>query len=163
MDSPAVTDTPYEPDPELRTYLEEAGQEIHLTDKSVTSFELLGGLDARQEKYNVEYEGFSLSATETQSPVGVFISLDGHLGLAATTHLVSALVHGQITQVYSDEAPPPDGWSERYQDLTAEWYQPKAVDAGLPEKRLSSSRAFEAERLTVEQLEEWADTWLSLD
>lgn len=155
----------YEPDSELRSLLDDVAPEVTIEYDAEHEISLGDtGVDAVQRDYTVAAEGFELDGTETQSPLGIMVSLDGHLGLAATTQLVNALQYGQITLLYMDESPPRDAWGDRYEDTTAEWYYPRAVELGLPEKRMATRPdRFETDALDVGDLEQWARAWLSLD
>ena len=160
---PAITDTAYEPDGDLRELLVEAGGEIQIDYGEETELDL-GEVTAVQRDYSVHYEGFDLGGTETQSGLGLLLSLDGHLGLAATTVLVSSLQYGAPTLVYLDDAPPATAYGKRYQDISVEWYHPAAVDRGIPEARMAGRVGeYEADEIDLGRVEDWAEAWLSLD
>jgi len=160
---PSITDTAYEPDDDLRELLVDAGGEIRIEYGDETELDL-GELAAIQRDYSVRYEGFELGGTETQSGLGLLLSLDGHLGLAATAVLVSSLQYGTPTLVYLDDAPPVEAYGDRYQDISAEWYHPAAVDKDIPEARMARRVGeYEADEISLGRVEEWAEAWLSLD
>jgi hypothetical protein len=171
-DAPETTETAYGPDGALRELLEEVLETAHIEYGDQRPFSLPIG-DSEVEGLSIDYElmfedpevgMFTLDGTETYSPIGVFMSLSGHLGLAASVALAQALAHGEPTQAYLDEAPPPE-WppnADPYQDLTAEWYRPWAVEAGVDDARLANRGAgFEHELIPVSQLEHYATVWLS--
>jgi hypothetical protein len=159
----SITDTAYEPDGDLRELLIEAGGEIRIDYGDETELDL-GELAAVQRDYSVRYEGFELDGTETQSGLGLLLSLDGHLGLAATTVLVSSIQYGTPTLVYLDDAPPVEAYGDRYQDISAEWYHPAAVEKGIPEARMTGRAGeYEADEISLGRVEEWAEAWLSLE
>jgi len=159
----SLTDTEYAPEDALRELLIDAGGEITIRYDNEHEMDL-GPITAVQRDYAVNYEGYELSGTETESALGVMLSLDGHLGLAATTILVSSIEYGEPQLLYLDEAPPADSWGERYQDISAEWYQPEAAEQGIPDRRMDSrADEFDADEIGLGQLEEWAEAWLSLD
>jgi len=155
------TDADYEPADDLRELLIEAGGEIRI-DYGDSSEINPGGLTMLQRDYSVHYEGFELAGTETQSGFGLMLSLEGYLGLAATTILVSSIQYGKPTLVYIDDAPPASAYGERYEDISAEWYTTEAVDQGVPEARMEARPdGFEADRIELERVEAWAEAWLS--
>lgn len=162
MDMPITT--PYEPNDELRELLSEVRTGATIDYGTEQTFKVAGH-PATQRQYEVAFDEFELEATETESAVGMMVSFEGHLGLAAATLLANALVYGEPTQTYVDDAPPQDGsFGDRYQDLTGEWYVEAAVDAGLPEARLDQrSEQFDADLLDVDELERYARIWLSAD
>lgn len=160
---PSITDTAYEPGGDLRELLVDAGGEIRIDYGEETELDL-SGLTAVQRDYSVHYEGFELNGTETQSGLGLLLSLDGHLGLAATAVLVSSIQYGVPTLVYLDDAPPATAYGDRYQDISAEWYHPAAVDTGIPEARMTRRVGqYEADKIDLGRVEDWAEAWLSLE
>lgn len=160
-----TTSTPYDPDEELRELLDEPLTESTVQYGDAREYETREGIEAMQRKYRVKLGEFELDGTETFSPAGVIVSLEGHLGFAASVLLSNALAYGVPTLCYVDDAPPPGSpWGDRYQDLTGEWYRPPAVDAGLPETRMQTRLdEFDDEQLDFEEVEEWARIWLSID
>ena len=167
-----ITDQPYEPDSDLRELLTEVLDTATIDYTDQREFSLPIGeqdIDGMSMDYDLMFEDdtvgtFELQGTETYSPIGLFMSLSGHLGLAAAVALSQALSMGEITQVYLDEAAPPD-WSltdDPYQDLTVEWYRPWAVEAGIDDARLANrGEGFEHELIPVSQIEHYATVWLS--
>jgi len=160
---PSITDTAYEPAGDLRELLAEAGREIRIDYGEETELDL-GGVIAVQRDYAVQYEGYELEGTETQSGLGIMLSLEGYLGLAATTVLVSSVQHGEPTLLYLDELPPISAYGDRYEDISVEWYYPEAVDQGAADARMQSRvDEFDGEEIGISRLEEWGEAWLSLD
>lgn len=103
-----------------------------------------------------------ITATEYDTSLGVFVSLEGHLGLAASVILSQAMYTGAPTQTYTDEAPPATLSDDPYQDLTAEWYHPKAVGMGFPESRLEQRiGGLDHDPIGLGELERYARVWLS--
>jgi len=163
MSDPVITDKAYQPSEDLQPLLIEAGDEITIT-KSEQEEVPLGPMAAIQRSYDAEYEGFSVGGFETTSQYGHFLSLEGHLGVSATTVLVTAIKLGTPTLTYLDERDPDSITIDTYEDLTAEWYYPKAVEIGVPELRMEARHdEFEAEEIPLDQLEEWALRWLELE
>ena len=171
-DPPQTTEAAYRPDSELRDLLTEVLETACVEYGDQRPFSIPVG-DTEAEGLSIDYEltfedpevgTFTLDGTETYSPIGVIMSLSGHLGLAASVALAQAFTHGDPTQAYLDEAPPPE-WppsADPYQDLTVEWYPPAAADAGLPEARLEKRvSGFEHEEIAISKLEHYARMWLS--
>lgn len=159
--STQISPTAYDPDETLRNQLKEVFEKAQIS-YGATTERRIGGYTFRHRDYTVILGEFELSGYETLSPLGVFSSLEGHVGLAASVVLVHATVWGEITQVYLDDAPPPDQYGERYQDLTAEWYREVAIEAGVPERRMETRISqFKADMIDIDQLEEYAQFWLS--
>jgi hypothetical protein len=158
-----ITEVKYTPPDSLEPLLVEAASEIKINYAEEREFDL-GPSEATQRDYSVTYEGFELDGTETLSAVGVLLSLDGHLGLTATTILISSLKYGAPTLLYMDEEVETTAVTDHYEDISAEWYFPQAVDQGLHESRMESRPdRYEANMMEIDQLEEWAEQWLSLD
>jgi hypothetical protein len=164
MSEPRITGTAYEPDAKLRELLAEVLTEATIDYGEKQESELPGGHTNVQRDYAVDFGEFELSGFETVSPIGMFVSLEGHLGLAASVVLGQALRAGSPSRTYTDELPPPDGTAgELYQDLTAEWYHPRAVEAGADEVRMQNrAEGFEHEPIELAELERYVRVWLSL-
>ena len=169
MDLPnaQVTDTAYEPDADLRDSLVSL-EDVAVSYQADQELDLPGELTAKQREYTMSYgtddgDELTLSGTETMGAPGMFVSLEGSLGFAAGIILQHALILGEPTQCYTDEGIPRDASMSRYQDLTAEWYRPAAVEQGLPQARLEHRTVdFEATELPLKETERYARQWLSL-
>lgn len=117
-----------------------------------------------QRHYRVVYDDFELNGTETISTLGVMLSVEGHLGCAASVVLAHAIAHGVPTQTYTDEVPPATVGDDPYQDLTAEWFRQPTVRAGLPDQRLEQRiGGFDHDPLGLEELERYAQIWLAAE
>lgn len=159
-----ITQTDYEPDDELRELLREVLNESTINYSEEQKLDFGEELEGTQRHYRVVYDGFELDGTETISPLGVFVSFEGHLGCAASTVLANATAYGIPTQTYTDEAPPSTIADDPYQDLTAEWYRQWAVREGMPEVRLEQRiGSFDHESIGLGTLERYARVWLSAD
>ena len=168
MPDSQVTKDPYTPGEELESLINNELEDVRVSYTSDTEIDLPAGLTAQQRDYEMtlrdDGDEFVLSGTETASGIGMFLSLEGHLGFAAGIILSHALILGQPTQIYTDEGLSGDPVFDEYQDLTAEWYQPAAVDNGLPEARLSQRTAdLEATKISLNEIERYARHWLSLE
>jgi hypothetical protein len=162
-----ITSTPYDPDADLQDLLTNELAEVRVTYDADREIDLPGGLTAQQREYEMTLEDennkFTLSGTETTSGLGMFLSLEGNLGFASGIILNHALMLGEPTQAYTDESLSNPS-VEQYQDLTAEWYRPTAVDKGFPETRLQNRPVdFESTEVSLAELEKYARIWLSLD
>lgn len=161
-----ITEPSYGPDADLAALLEAFGARVEVDYNDRTTTELPAGLTAQREHYRayIDSPETGIDGTRTIASFGTVVSLSGHLGFAAAQLLINARVFGSPTLLYMDDAPPPDGWGERYQDVTAEWYRPEAVDAGLPEaRRESRPGGFSAAEIAVGELETWARRYLDDD
>ena len=161
-----ITDTAYDPNGELRGFLKELAT-VEVNYGADREINLPGELVAQQRDYEmvfVEDENeFTLSGTETTGSLGVFLSLEGNLGFASGIALQHALLLGEPTHCYTDETVPSDPALGRYQDLTAEWYRPAAVEQGLPAARLSNRAVdLRATGIALDEVERYARHWLSL-
>lgn len=157
-----VTATEYDPDDELRDLLIEVGQNATVSYGEEQEIDLSGDLGGMQREYEVEFDEFELSGLDSYTSLGTFISLEGHLGLAASVVLLQTLHLGVPTQTYTDEAPPASVFDEPYQDLTAEWYHSKAVEMGFPESRLEKRLGgLDHDPIGLGELERYARVWLS--
>jgi hypothetical protein len=156
-----VTGTAYQPDSELEDLLT-ALDSAHISTDSEQEIDLPGGLSARQIQVSGSFDGFEIEGAETFSPLGTFMSFEGYLGLTASLVLYFARTLGEPTQIYLDSAPPATVRRDQYEDITAEWYTPQAVEAGLPETRLEArSVRFDEQKINLGKVEEWAQMWLS--
>lgn len=169
MDRPdaQITDTAYDPDADLRGLLEDLAS-VEVSYHSDQEIDLPGGLSAIQREYEMVFEDagetYSLEGTETTASIGMFISLQGNLGFASGIILHHAVMLGEPTQIYTDENVPSDPAVDQYQDLTAEWYRPVAVEKGFPAARLEKRPiGFETTEVTLAELEKYAEIWLSLE
>jgi hypothetical protein len=161
-EQPQITATEYDPDDELRDLLDEVGQNASVSYGKEQDLDLSAGIEGFQRGYHVLFGEFELSGFETYSSLGAFISLEGHLGLAASVVLTHALYFGVPTQSYTDEAPPATLSADPYQDLTAEWYRQQAVRIGFPESRLEKRIGdFDHDPIGLGELERYARVWLS--
>lgn len=159
-----VTTTGYDPDDELRDLLSEVLHDARVSHGDEQNLDLSGDFEGFQRDYEVEFGEFELSGFETYSSFGAFVSLEGHLGLAAAVMLSHALQFGVPTQSYTDEAPPRNLLDDPYQDLTSEWYRQPAVRAGIPEARLEKRiGGYDHDPIGLGELEHYARVWLSLD
>jgi hypothetical protein len=161
-----ITDTAYDPDDELRDLLDDLAT-VRVSYGSDHEIDLPGELTALQRDYEMVFvedgDEFTLSGTETTGSLGMFLSLEGNLGFAAGIVLQHALILGEPTQCYTDETVPSDPSLGRYQDLTAEWYQPAAVEQGIHEARLSNRAVdLRATGLSLDEIERYGRHWLSL-
>lgn len=166
MSEEQITGTEYEPDTSLEELLTGELETTEVSYNSDEEIELPGGLSAYQRKYEMKLDSgggeFILKGTETTSPIGMFVSLEGNLGFASGIVLNHALILGEPTQAYTDEAISVENPAETYQDLTAEWYRPDAVENGFPEARLANRIGdFEHTEVSIEELERYARHWLS--
>lgn len=162
MSEAQVTATEYGPDDELRDLLTEVGQNATVSYGEEQDIDLSAGIEGMQREYEVTFEEFELSGFDTYSSVGTFISLEGHLGLAASVVLLQAMQLGVPTQSYTDEAPPASLFDDPYQDLTAEWYPQQAVRMGFPESRLEKRIGhLSHDPIGLGELERYARVWLS--
>lgn len=160
-DPPTLTDTLYDPDDPLRGALRELFEAVSINHTRRAESEPAPGVEAVQEDYTASIEGGrSIEGTRTTSGIGHLDSLEGHLGFAAGVILGNALIFGEPTLLYLDESPPTATQVEQYQDLTAEWYYPQAVDAGVPDARLESRAVLDATHIELEQIERYAEYWL---
>jgi hypothetical protein len=169
MDYPhaQITDTAYEPDTDLRDRLN-AVADVEIDYQADREIDLPGELTAQQREYTMASttagDEFVLSGTETTGSHGVLLSLDGNLGFACAIALHHAVILGEPTQCYTDERVPDDVSSDIYQDITAEWYRPAAVEAELPPARLNQRGLdFETSGITLKEVEQYAMNWLSID
>lgn len=159
---PEITETVYEPDDEIEQPFDEVLNEATVSYGDKQDFTLSAGIEGFQRDYDVTFDEFELSGFETYTPLGVMMSLEGHLGLAAVMTLAQSLALGVPTQTYTDEAPPASLFDEPYQDLTAEWYRPQAIEMGFPESRLEKRIGdLEHEPIEFSELERYARVWLS--
>lgn len=157
-----VTETVYEPDNELDQLLSEVLHEASVSYGEQQDLDLSADIKGFQRDYDVTFGEFDLSGFETYTSLGGFVSLEGHLGLAAAMELTQSLVFGVPTQSYTDEAPPASVFDDPYQDLTAEWYRQEAVEMGFPESRLEKRIGdLEHDPIDLEKLERYARVWLS--
>jgi hypothetical protein len=157
-----ITATEYDLDDELRGLLDEVGQNASVSYGKEHDLDLSAGIEGFQRGYHVLFGEFELSGFGTYSSLGAFISLEGHLGLAASVVLTHALYFGVPTQSYTDEAPPATLSADPYQDLTAEWYRQQAVRMGFPESRLEKRIGdFDHDPIGLGELERYARVWLS--
>jgi hypothetical protein len=157
-----ITATGYDPDDELRGLLNEVLQDATVSYGDEQDLDLSAGIEGFQREYEVTFGEFGLSGFETYTSLGVFVSLEGHLGLAASVILSQAMMTGVPTQTYTDEAPPASLFDDPYQDLTAEWYHPQAVEMGFPESRLEKRIGeFDHDPIGLGELERYARVWLS--
>jgi len=162
-----VTETAYEPDPDLRDQLDELVS-VEVDYQADREVDLPGELIAQQREYTMVFDDaddeFTLSGTETTGSLGMLLSLSGNLGFASAIALHHAVMLGEPTQCYTDETVSIDVSSEIYQDLTVEWYQPAAVEAGLPQARLNQrGKEFDATSISLGDVERHAEDWLSLN
>lgn len=157
-----ITETVYEPDDELEQLMDEVLHEAVVSYGNKETISLSAGVEGFQRDYDVSFDEFELSGFETYTSLGVMVSLEGHLGLAASMTLSQSLALGVPTQTYTDEAPPASLFDEPYQDLTAEWYRPKAIEMGFPESRLEKRIGdLEHDPIEFSELERYARVWLS--
>jgi len=161
-----ITDTAYDPDDELRNLLDDL-ETAEVSYGSDHQIDLPGELVAQQRDYEMVFveddDEFTLSGTETMGSLGTFLSLEGNLGFASGIVLYHALILGEPTQCYTDETVPSDPSPGRYQDLTAEWYHPAAIEQDIPEARLNNRAVdFRATGLSLDEIERYAGHWLSL-
>ena len=160
--APAYTATAYDPDDELKRLLRDALKTLRIEYGAKQAVPELHGI---QREYTLTDAVDELSGFETQSGLVLMASLEGYPGLAAAAVLAFSLQYGEPTLVYLDCQTLPDdlGWLDtEYEDLTAEWYTPEAVEAGLPEMRMQSRDAsFEADTLDLATVERWARHYLT--
>jgi len=162
-----VTDTAYEPDPDLRDQLDNLAS-VEVDYQADREIDLPGELTAQQREYTMVFDDgddeFALSGTETTGSLGMLLSLDGNLGFASAIALHHAVILGEPTQCYTDERVPEDVSSDIYQDLTVEWYQPAAVEEEIPQARLNQrSVNLNSTGVFLKEVEQYARSWLSLD
>lgn len=169
MDHPdaQITDTAYEPDTDLRDRLN-ALADVEVEYQADREIDLPGELTAQQRDYTMAFttagDEFVLSGTETIGSLGMFLSLEGNLGLASAIALHHAVILGEPTQCYTDERVTEDVSSDLYQDLTAEWYRPAAVEAEIPQARINQRGLdFDTTGISLKEVEQYARDWLSLD
>lgn len=158
-----ITDAGYQPAPDLAEALAGFERRVSVDYGEQTTTDLPGDLTAQREQYRayIDDPGRGVDGTRTITGFGMVISLSGHLGFASAQLLANARVFGDPTLCYMDDAPPPSGWGERYQDVTAEWYRPTAVDAGIPAaRRATRPEDFDADDVSVAELEEWTRLYL---
>jgi hypothetical protein len=161
-DEAQVTATEYDPDDELRDLLTEVGQNATVSYGEEQEIDLSADLGGMQREYEVVFDEFELSGFDTYTSLGTFISLEGHLGLAASVVLLQAMQLGVPTQSYTDKAPPAPLSADPYQDLTSEWYSQSAVRMGFPESRLEKRIGdFDHDPIGLGELERYARVWLS--
>ena len=163
MSEPAqVTATKYDPDDDLRELLEEVLHDATVSYGDEQDLDLSADIEGFQRDYDVTFGEFEASGFETYTPLGVFVSLEGHLGLAASVIISQAMYTGVPTQTYTDEAPPATLSDDPCQDLTAEWYHPKAVEMDFPEFRLEQRIGdLDHDPIGLGELERYARVWLS--
>ncbi len=156
-----ITNEPYDPNDEFQELINDVRCNARLHYEEERTFQLPGGFKATQLKYTVTFEEFELTGTETITSLGVMVSLSGHLGCATSVVLANALTYGEPTQTYIDEGNASATLPTQYHDLTAEWYFEPAVEAGVPETRLSN-RAIDCKTnlVPLDRLEEWGRVWL---
>lgn len=161
--SPTITDSPYAPDTDFAELLSDFADRVTVSHDDQTTETLTAGLTAHREHYRayIETPETGIDGTRTVTRFGTVVSLSGHLGFASAQLLVNARVFGDPTLCYMDDAPPPSGWGERYQDVTAEWYRSSAVAAGIPAaRRETRADEFDADDVEVAELEEWTRLYL---
>lgn len=152
-----ITET-YEPADHLRELLAEVESDARVHYEAEQSFQISGGHEATQLSYTVTFDEFELTGTETVTPVGVLVSLDGHLGCATSMILTNSLAYGEPTHAYIDEG---NSAGTQYRDLTAEWYVKSAVESGAAKARLKNKVVdFDANPISLKKMEEWAQVWL---
>lgn len=162
-----ITDTTYDPAPDLRDQLDVLTS-VEVDYQADREVDLPGELTAQQREYTMVFttsdDDFELSGTETTGSLGMFLSLEGALGFASAIALHHAVMLGKPTQCYTDETVSKGDSPEIYQDLTVEWYQPAAVEAGLPQARLNQrGKEFDATSISLPEIEQHATDWLSLN
>jgi hypothetical protein len=161
-DEAQVTATKYDPDDDLRELLEEVLHDATVSYGDEQDLDLSADIEGFQRDYEVVFGEFEVSGFETYTPLGVFLSLEGHLGLAASVIISQAMHTGVPTQTYTDEAPPASLFEDPYQDLTAEWYHPQAVEMGFPASRLEKRiGGLDHDPIGLGELERYARVWLS--
>lgn len=162
-----ITDTAYTPAPDLRDQLDDLAS-VEVDYQADREVDLPGELSAQQREYTMVFgdgdDEFVLSGIETTGSLGLLLSLDGNLGFASAVALHHAVIVGAPTQCYTDERVPDGVSSEIYQDLTVEWYRPAAVEAEIPQARLTQRDIdFDTTGISLRKVEQYAKRWLSLD
>lgn len=155
-----ITATEYDLEGELKPLLAGFIRETELSDIE-TEHHTVEGEAAEQKHFTVTYREFQLVGTETYSTLGVMASYNGHLGLAAALVLAHARQLGVPTLCYHDQLDGDDVLEAAGKDLTAEWYHPEAVRAGLPEMRMEHRAvAYEHTDVGLGTIEDYATVWL---
>lgn len=161
--SETITDDGYSPDDEIKTLLSEFIAETELNVHKQREFsESIG--DIEQKSFTVEYREFESEGTETYGPTGMMASYEGHLGFASCLILAHCLRVGEPTHCYIDTSEAIEElslWDRDYEDITAEWYIPKAVEIGVPETRMEARTGYEHEFIELEEIERYTRVWLS--
>ena len=151
----------YEPDDDLQELLEDVLYNgiVEYTQKKKIS--LVSDISAVQLHHTVEYENETLTGCKTVSSLGVFSSLQGDPEMASALILVLSLQFGKPTLTYEDSIEH-SGNRPDYSDVTAEWYDERFVEKGVPELRLENRTGiYETNEVSLETLEERAKRWLT--
>lgn len=158
---PQITDEPYEPTRELEHGLRKFDVEVEANTKFDRVFQDESGLQASNRQFEITFNGNFANVIETITPRGVVMSFRGDRGLASTSLLSWAHMFGIPTKLWSSSSNAFDSVSNSRIDLTAEWYQPTALDTGFLEVRKELiDGLFDSRRLRLNPLEEAASDFL---
>lgn len=161
--SAQLTEEQYNLNDDFAAQLKSLVEDARITEEKVATERILGK-KLKRKSYTVSVEGTQVSGFETIFPGGVMMSLEGDLGLASAYILANAAVYGKISQAYLDQGTQSSSVPASYHDLTAEWYRPAIEKTDFPKRRLEYRGAeFDAERVEVGEIEDWAQKWLSLN
>lgn len=158
-----ITETAYDPPVVVMDALQGERMEVEYDDER--EFQV-GGNPATQIDLRVidTLRDVEISLTETTSVVGHLASAQGDIGLAAVYHCSLARNLGEPTLIYTDERITLGDLDERYHDLSAEWYRPNAVEAGVVDARKNQhADSYDAVSMTLDELESLAMRYLEAD
>jgi len=162
FDQVTITES-YEPPEQLRGLLEDVQHKSVVHTSQNQELRIFDKLPARIIKYDVEYQGYRISGRTILSPFGIFCSLHNDQGMAASQILARAFQYGKPTLLYEDHESLTQTQSD-YHNLTAEWYSDNAIERNVPQIRLQVKlENQEAEKRTLDTIEDWAEHWLSLE
>lgn len=159
-----ITDDAYEPNHEIQELLSEVRSDALMHYKEEETFPFPGDKEANPLSYKLTYNELELAGKEQDTSYGVIISLEGHVGFAASVVLHISETYGEPTNAYIDENNVADIRPSQCCNLMAEWYIKAAVETGFPKLRLKNRTGnLDAEIVTTDRLEEWARGWLAAD
>ena len=157
-----ITET-YEPNDKLEEYLQYLSRNTIIEYTGNDPVTLPNGMPVQRLSLKITFEGKTITGYETRYPFGIFCSLHDDPDMAAAVILALSLGYGEPTQIYEDYQNI-DGHLPDYSDLTSEWYYDSYVEKGLPESRMEiRPDIYETTHVSLEDIEERAERWLSSD
>ncbi|WP_226040369.1 hypothetical protein [Natrinema sp. DC36] len=111
--------------------------------------------------YDLEFRNRDVDCSENSSPIVRLLSIRGGIGLASTAILSKSVCLGKPSLLYTDEQVKIGGETERYHDLTAEWYPTEMDQNKIGEfRKIMHGKQFESHSIPLDTIEDYSKQYL---